>query len=169
MQASHCEQVQAAVLQPQPAGPAFWWTPVRFGSVQCRAIANQHGNTNRTTTGCHQSSIKRALIHFETKPWLCAGAALKRAFKASERRQLRRAVARGIYSPFGAQQPRWPPWASRRRRPSCISLRHMDVYVLVVSTRYIFFMRFLLRSPDSGVDLVVADRKYLGSLKCQNC
>ena len=112
---------------------------VRFGSVQCRAIANQHGSTNRaTTTGCHQSSIKRALIHFETKPWLCAGAALKRAFKASERRQLRRAVARGIYSPFGAQQPRWPPWASRRRRPSCISLRHMDVYVLVVSTRHIF-------------------------------
>jgi len=42
----------------------------------------------------------------------------------------------------------------------------MDVYVLVVSTRYIFFMRFLLRSPDSGVDLV-ADRKYLRSLKCQ--
>ena len=38
LQASHCEQVQAAVLQPQPAGPAFWWTPVRFGSVQFSAV-----------------------------------------------------------------------------------------------------------------------------------
>ena len=67
---------------------------VRFGSV--RAIANQHGNTNRTTTGCHQSSIKRVLIHFDTKPCGCALAPLWSAPLKGERRQLRRAV---VYTP----------------------------------------------------------------------
>jgi len=70
---------------------------VRFGSVQCRAIANQHGSTNRaTTTGCHQSSIKRVLIHFDTKPCGCALAPLWSAPLKGERRQLRRAV---VYTP----------------------------------------------------------------------